>query len=639
MTTRLIDRIFSAIDNGEDEILNQIRKDYDDAIKNGENDTVQLKYVKLPDQTVEVTDKDNGEHTVIKKSGSCMMMKSGNSHMFSLPYNYSDLFSPYNNDDFDTYTTRAFAFLFNNLPTSNDVRSTDEINQARNDQKKLKETVVKWNDSLNKKKQKLNSGKEITETEEARLRADIDVLKSRIKLAELNIDGSKAQINGDRDRFLDDLAKASKARAEYEKFKEIAERKKIDNEEERLEKQTSSRDNLGGKTEDKMKKNLNNAFVNKSRISRFSKAGYSDEREKVISLLLDLLEAKTSKDKSKVISGLESVSKKITDNKVKNIILSMIDELDKLNIKDPQYDQIVSDTIDNMKNEGIVRLFSDTALESITRFYAYGDMTDNPNYQAHQQYVADRRRQGFKNLRNAALIAGGGALAYNYFNNNGIQPLMNTIHRGANAVSRAANNVDGQWTAPQAATTTAQPATAMAEPVAEAPKYDSQGNILIQNGQDLDAAVMRYQNQMGFGPGDHTHDITNGQDLDAAVERYKNQMGITNNVAQPAVTATETSEPGFFDNVGSVYRNVKGTITNGVNKVSNFFKGENQANKAPQQPQGNTQATDTTNTVNDPHQSAYLNQNNNPQLIDETNYDQATAGNDDWADDAVSSIG
>jgi len=354
--TRLIDRIFSAYDNGELDVIDQINNDYDSALKDGINDTVQLKYVKLPDQTVEITDKDNGEHTIVKKSGSCMMMRSGNSHMFS--------------SRFSLDLSKYYSSLTNSIPTLDDIKDKQSSDEARNEIKDIEEKDAKLNEDLDKKRMKMLDDK-TDDVEAERLKADIDKMKVKSDLNKVDINIRKSQLNKNQSLLNESLAKAADKRSELDRATKVAEQKKIDSEQEKLENEMANRNNLGG--EDKMKKNLNDKFVKKDKISRFSRAGYSDERERVISLLLDLREAKNNSDKEKCLSGLESVSKGITDNKVKNIILSLINELKKIKVSDSQFDQIISDTIDNMKNEGIVKLFSDQSIKAITKFY------NNPN--------------------------------------------------------------------------------------------------------------------------------------------------------------------------------------------------------------------------------------------------------------------
>ena len=522
--TRLIERIFSAIDNKETDILDQLRLDHDTALRDGEKDTVQLKYVKLPEKTVEITDKENGEKTIMKKSGSCMMFKSGNSHMFSIPSyrnTYKDtisLFSSDNNDDFDTYTTKAFT-LFQNIPNAFDLKDPNDIHKAQEEITKLKEKDEKIDESLLKKSRKLSDGK-ITDIEADRLKKDIDVLEAKKSLNQSNREGLEAQLNKKVDTFNESLAKASKDRYNLEKAQEAAKHAKDrEDEQEKLEREMNGRDNLGGKTEEKMKNTSKGTFVDKNR--KFSAAGYSDEREKIITLLLDLRDAKKTRYKDQILSSIDNISKKINDNKIKNLINSMVTELKKLSINDSQYDQIILDTIDNMKNDGIQKMFSDRALKAITKFYAKG------------RGWAAAAGMGAGAL---ATVGGLGYLGYRMHQNNAVNnvamamPHTTNITNGQQLDAAVDQYAVSHGLRP-ANITNGQQLDAAVDQYAVNNGYrpDSDGAYKITNGQQLDNTVNQYQQQVQSGAipsSDGTYHINNGAQMDNAVNRYMQQNNI-----------------------------------------------------------------------------------------------------------------
>lgn len=526
--TRLIERIFSAIDNKETDILDQLRLDHDAALRDGEKDTVQLKYIKLPEKIVEITDKENGEKTIMKKSGSCMMFKSGNSHMFSIPSyrnTYKDtisLFSSDNTDDFETYTTKAFA-LFQNIPNAFDLKDPNDIHKAQDEITKLKEKDAKLDESLLKKSRKLSDGK-ITDIEADRLKKDIDVIKAKKDLNQSNREGLEAQLNKKVDTFNESLAKASKDRYNLEKAQEAAKHvKDKEDEQEKLEREMNGRDNLGGKTEEKMKNTSKDTFVDKNR--KFSAAGYSDEREKIITLLLDLRDAKKTRHKDQILSSIDSISKKINDNKIKNLINSMVTELKKLSINDSQYDQIILDTIDNMKNDGIQKMFSDRALKAITKFYAKGRgwAAAAGAGAGALATVGGLAYLGHRLRQNQAYNAGINANFNNI--NNAVQPTPNQLFQ------QGMNGVHG------------------GTPVTN-----------ITNGQQLDNTVNQYAVDHGLRPdSDGFTKITNGAQMDNAVNQYMQQNNIV-----PQTTPNQLFQQGMngMHNTELSTANPKPVLTN-----------------------------------------------------------------------------
>ncbi len=66
--TRLMDRLFSATDEKDQELTAQVAEDIESAKENGSVDTDELKYEHVGDGKVVITDKENGEQTVAEKA-------------------------------------------------------------------------------------------------------------------------------------------------------------------------------------------------------------------------------------------------------------------------------------------------------------------------------------------------------------------------------------------------------------------------------------------------------------------------------------------------------------------------------------------------------------------------------------------
>lgn len=77
MLTRFMQRVFSAMSDGEDELLAQINNDVRDTERAGSKDTLQIRYVRMPDLVIKAMDNRTGEETLIKRSGSCMILRIG----------------------------------------------------------------------------------------------------------------------------------------------------------------------------------------------------------------------------------------------------------------------------------------------------------------------------------------------------------------------------------------------------------------------------------------------------------------------------------------------------------------------------------------------------------------------------------
>lgn len=64
--TRFMSRMFSAVNNEETEVLEQVAGDIENAKKNGSVENEELTYVHLGENKVEVTDKENGQQTIVE---------------------------------------------------------------------------------------------------------------------------------------------------------------------------------------------------------------------------------------------------------------------------------------------------------------------------------------------------------------------------------------------------------------------------------------------------------------------------------------------------------------------------------------------------------------------------------------------
>ena len=64
--TRFMSRMFSAVNNEETEVLEQVAGDIENAKKNGSVENDELTYVHLGENKVEVTDKENGQQTIVE---------------------------------------------------------------------------------------------------------------------------------------------------------------------------------------------------------------------------------------------------------------------------------------------------------------------------------------------------------------------------------------------------------------------------------------------------------------------------------------------------------------------------------------------------------------------------------------------
>ena len=66
--TRFMEVLFSAVENKDEELAAQVAKDIEDAKANGTVDTEEVKYENMGDGKVAVTDKGNGEVTIVEKA-------------------------------------------------------------------------------------------------------------------------------------------------------------------------------------------------------------------------------------------------------------------------------------------------------------------------------------------------------------------------------------------------------------------------------------------------------------------------------------------------------------------------------------------------------------------------------------------
>jgi hypothetical protein len=66
--TRFMEVLFSAVEDKDEELAKQVAKDIEDAKANGSVDTEEVKYENIGDGKVSVTDKENGEVTIVEKA-------------------------------------------------------------------------------------------------------------------------------------------------------------------------------------------------------------------------------------------------------------------------------------------------------------------------------------------------------------------------------------------------------------------------------------------------------------------------------------------------------------------------------------------------------------------------------------------
>lgn len=79
ITTRFMSRLFSATEEGDEELTAQVAQDIQDAKRNGAVDTDEVRYENNGDGTVSVIDKDNGEVTVAEEA------EDGNFDLYAMP--------------------------------------------------------------------------------------------------------------------------------------------------------------------------------------------------------------------------------------------------------------------------------------------------------------------------------------------------------------------------------------------------------------------------------------------------------------------------------------------------------------------------------------------------------------------------
>lgn len=85
-------RVFAAVENQEDAVLNQIENDVDIALEDGFCDTAQYSIEKLDDRTVKITDKVNNEVTKAEvKDGSCTLSELADTSVNNVPTELPEL--------------------------------------------------------------------------------------------------------------------------------------------------------------------------------------------------------------------------------------------------------------------------------------------------------------------------------------------------------------------------------------------------------------------------------------------------------------------------------------------------------------------------------------------------------------------
>ena len=68
--TRFMSRMFSATEEGDEELTGQVAKDIEDAKENGVVDTDEVRYEDEGDGRVSITDKGNGEVTYFSRQAN-----------------------------------------------------------------------------------------------------------------------------------------------------------------------------------------------------------------------------------------------------------------------------------------------------------------------------------------------------------------------------------------------------------------------------------------------------------------------------------------------------------------------------------------------------------------------------------------
>lgn len=75
MLTRFMQRAYSDMD-GDEGVARRIAGEVEEAERNGSKHTLEVRYVRMPDMVVKAIDNTTGEETLIKRSGSCLVMRS-----------------------------------------------------------------------------------------------------------------------------------------------------------------------------------------------------------------------------------------------------------------------------------------------------------------------------------------------------------------------------------------------------------------------------------------------------------------------------------------------------------------------------------------------------------------------------------
>ena len=209
MLTRFMQRVFSAMRDGEDELLAQINGDVRDAERTGRKDTLQIRYVRMPDLVIKATDNRTGEETLIKRSEGCMILRVGD-----------DSFDPARNRILDDRTSDPIAsllplFLCDRAPQVLKDKvfacfgsgSRESFNITPEQKRKLEEQrenkrrqVAKLNDQLARLKDNPNN-QVVTDygiSTDVGIRDKISELEAKRDLAKAGEDGVEAVIRHDR---------------------------------------------------------------------------------------------------------------------------------------------------------------------------------------------------------------------------------------------------------------------------------------------------------------------------------------------------------------------------------------------------------------------------------------------------------
>ena len=363
MITKLMDRLFSSVD---DDFMNDLDRARDKGILN----RVNMKFIRLPDETIKVYDRDNDESTIVKKSGSVFIAKSDDSEDSSLPNSIrylgpiemprdvkaSDFIELFSNKSVDL--TKVFGIFGRPLGTP---LTPDDRHRISNNLVTQREQLDDLNMAIKKK-----SDEEIKGTPE-----EVKHKELVNQRQELDRDRLNAKILGNEALLSNNPGKLKTATSQL--FKEETKRADVDYKisqlKTKLDKESKqSKDNESGSGIGKYKGVASNRAVSTGRGRSFSSlqyhdsfyshAGYENEHTLIIGKLSELKLAPNEHSKSKLLGDLSNLIDKINDESINNVTKSMLSELKKLKLNDPQYIEIIDDLIEALTSDSMTRMFT-----------------------------------------------------------------------------------------------------------------------------------------------------------------------------------------------------------------------------------------------------------------------------------------